>query len=128
MCLGPAPSVVPVAGEARDDIAEQAAFGFQILAAACNPPMEPSELYKQVDLHLTESVSHHKFLFEDVPKLFNLYLKVGSNILCHSSYLVQQTVCCSSPAWLRCPLVLRVALPSRAWAMAIVRISLSLLQ
>ena len=69
--------VVPVAGEARDDIAEQAALGFQILAAACNPPMDPSELYKQVDLHLTDSVSHNKFLFEDVPKLFNLDHKVG---------------------------------------------------
>ena len=31
--------VVPVAGESREDIAEQAALGFHILSAACNPPI-----------------------------------------------------------------------------------------
>ena len=69
--------VVPVAGEAREEIAEQAALGFQILAAASNPPIDPGYLYKQVDLHLTDSVSHNRFLHEDVPKLFDLDHKVG---------------------------------------------------
>ena len=69
--------IVPVSGEAREDIAEQAALGFQILAAACNPPMDPRELYKEVDLHMTDSVSHNKFLHEDVPKLFDLDHNVG---------------------------------------------------
>ena len=69
--------IVPVAGEAREDIAEQAALGFQILAAACNPPMDPRDLYKEVDLHMTDSVSHNKFLHEDVPKLFDLDHHVG---------------------------------------------------
>ena len=35
---------VPVAGEARDEIAEQAALEFEILAAACIPPIDPAEL------------------------------------------------------------------------------------
>ena len=69
--------VVPVAGKARDNITEQAALGFQILAAASNPPIDPGYLYKQVDLHLTDSVSHNRFLYEDVPKLFDLDHKVG---------------------------------------------------
>ena len=69
--------VVPVSGETREDTADQAALGFQILAAACNPPMDPRDLYKEVDLHLTDSVSHNKFLHEDVPKLFDLDHKVG---------------------------------------------------
>ena len=69
--------VVPVAGESREDIAEQAALGFHILAAACNPPIEPAMLYSKVDLHMTDSVSHNKFLYEDVPKLFDLDHTVG---------------------------------------------------
>ena len=69
--------VVPVAGEAREDVAEQVALGFQILAAACNPPIDPGELYKQVDLHITDSVAHNKFIHEDVPKLFDLDHDVG---------------------------------------------------
>jgi hypothetical protein len=69
--------VVPVAGEARGDVAEQAALGFEILAAASNPPKEPADLYKEVDLHMSDSVKHNKFLAEDVPLLFNLDHVVG---------------------------------------------------
>lgn len=69
--------MVPVAGEAREETAEQAALGFQILAAACNPPMDPAELYRQIGLHMTDSVAHNKFLHEDVPKLFDLDFTVG---------------------------------------------------
>ena len=64
--------VVPVSGESRDNIAEQAALGFQILAASHDPPLDPADLYKQVDLHITDSVGHNEFLHEDVPKLFDL--------------------------------------------------------
>ena len=39
--------------------------------------MDPSDLYKLVDLHPTESVPHNKFLNEDLPKLFALDHKVG---------------------------------------------------
>ena len=70
-------TTVPVAGEARDEIAAQAALGFQLLAAACEPPMDPAEIYRSIDLHLTDSTSHNKHLAEDVPKLFNLDLKIG---------------------------------------------------
>ena len=68
---------VPVAREAREEIAQQAALGIEILAAAMDPPISPAEIYKSVDLHLTDSVSHNKFLSEDVPKLFNLDTKPG---------------------------------------------------
>ena len=68
---------VPVAGESREEIAQQAALGFHILAAACDPPKDPADLYKEVDLHLTDSVSHNKFIGEDVPKLFDLDTKPG---------------------------------------------------
>ena len=61
---------VPVAGEAREEIAQQAALGIQILAAAMDPPVDPAAIYDSIDLHLTDSVSHNKFLSEDVPKLF----------------------------------------------------------
>ena len=39
--------------------------------------MDPRDLYKEFDLHLSDSVSHNKFLHEDVPKLFDLNHKVG---------------------------------------------------
>ena len=42
-----------------------------------DPPKDPADLYKEVDLHLTDSVSHNKFIGEDVPKLFDLDTKPG---------------------------------------------------
>ena len=66
-----------MAGYSREGIAQQAALGFHILAAACDPPKDPADLYKEVDLHLTDSVSHNKFIGEDVPKLFDLDTKPG---------------------------------------------------
>ena len=68
---------VPVAGEAREEVAQQAALGFEILAAAREPPITAAELYKEIDVHMTDSVSHNKFLSEDIPKLFNLNHKPG---------------------------------------------------
>jgi hypothetical protein len=49
--------------------------------AACDPPKDPAELYKETNLHLSDSVALNKFMAEDVPKLFNLDHKVGQ-ILC----------------------------------------------
>ena len=68
---------VPVSGESRDQIAEQAALGFELLGASCEPPVSPAELYGLMDQHLTDSVFHNKFLGEDVPKLLNLETEVG---------------------------------------------------
>ena len=68
---------VPVAGETREEIAAQAALGFEILAAAREPPVTAKQLYKQVDAHMTDSVSHNKFLSEDLPKLLELDHKAG---------------------------------------------------
>ena len=68
---------VPVKGEERDEIAQQAALGFEILAAAMDPPIDAAELYRCIDLHLTDSTSHNKYLSEDVPKLFDLNHKPG---------------------------------------------------
>ena len=62
LCL-PLPTV-PVAGESREQIAEQAALGYEILGAACDPPKSAAELYIETD--------HNKFLAEDVPKLMDL--------------------------------------------------------
>ena len=42
-----------------------------------DPPIEPADLYNSIDLHLTDSVAHNKFLAEDVPKLFDLDKKPG---------------------------------------------------
>ena len=39
-------------------------------------------MYKMVDLHMTDSTGHNKFLSEDVPKLFNLDHKVGQIFCC----------------------------------------------
>ena len=55
---------IPVAGEAKEEIAEQAALGFQILAAASGK--DPSELYRSVELHMTDSTGYNKFLSEVV--------------------------------------------------------------
>ena len=68
---------VPVAGETREEIAAQAALGFEILAAAREPPITAKQLYKQVDAHMTDSVSRNKFLSEDLPKLLELDHKAG---------------------------------------------------
>ena len=56
--LLPLPTI-PVAGETKEEIAEQAALGFHLLAVASGKTIE--ELYKVMDLNLTESVSHNKF-------------------------------------------------------------------
>ena len=72
--LLPLPTI-PVAGESKEEIAEQAAIGFQLLALASG--REVQDLYKVMDLHLTDSVSHNKFLSEEIPKLFDLDHKVG---------------------------------------------------
>ena len=72
--LLPLPTI-PVAGESKEEIAEQAAMGFQLLALASGK--KPGDLYKIMDLHLTDSVSHNKFLSEEVSKLFDLDHKTG---------------------------------------------------
>ena len=69
---------IPVADESREEIAEQAALGFQILAAASGK--DPGDLYKMT--LMTDSTGHNKFLSEDVPKLFNLDHKVGQIFCC----------------------------------------------
>ena len=50
-------------------------MGFQLLALASGK--EPRDLYKAMDLHLSDSVSHNKFLSEEVPKLFDLDHRTG---------------------------------------------------
>ena len=75
MCSHMQLTLLPVAGESKEEIAEQAAMGFQLLALASGK--EPEELYKVMDLHLTDSVSHNKFLSEEIPKLMDLDHKTG---------------------------------------------------
>ena len=50
-------------------------MGFHLLALASGKT--PEELYKVMDLHLTDSVSHNKFLSEEIPKLMDLDHKTG---------------------------------------------------
>ena len=68
---------VPVASEAREAFAQQAALGIEILAAAGEPQIEAADLYKEIDVHMTDSVTQNNFLSEDIPKLFNLNHKPG---------------------------------------------------
>ena len=76
---------IPVAGEAKEEIAEQAALGFQILAAASGK--DPGELYRSVDLHMADSTGHNKFLSEEVPKLLDLDHKAGQLFCCtHTNF------------------------------------------
>ena len=72
--LLPLPTI-PVAGETKEGIAEQAAMGFHLISVASGKTIE--ELYKVMDLHLTDSVSHNKFLSEEIPKLMDLDHKTG---------------------------------------------------
>ena len=72
--LLPLPTI-PVAGESKEEIAEQATMGFHLLALASGKT--PEELYKVMDLHLTDSVSHNKFLSEEILKLMDLDHKTG---------------------------------------------------
>ena len=66
---------IPVAGETRDEIADQIALGFRILGAASGK--DAGDIYSLVDAHIPDSVSHNKGLGQDVPKLFNLDTIVG---------------------------------------------------
>ena len=49
--LLPLPTI-PVAGETKEEVAEQAALGFELLAVASGK--NPADLYKIMDLHLTD--------------------------------------------------------------------------
>ena len=51
---------VPVAGETREEVAQQAGLGFEILSDSREPSIKAAELYKEVDAHMTDSVSHNK--------------------------------------------------------------------
>ena len=51
---------IPVAGESREEITAQAALGFQILSEASGK--DPGDLYTMVDLHMTDSTGHNKFI------------------------------------------------------------------
>ena len=66
---------IPVAGETREDLAEQVALGYQILSAASGKPAE--EIYKDVDLNLSDSTNRNKYIGEDVAELFKMDTKAG---------------------------------------------------
>ena len=66
---------IPVAEESKDEIAEYADMGFHLLTVASGKTIE--ELYKVMDLHLTDSVSHNKFLSKEIQKLMDLDHKTG---------------------------------------------------
>ena len=50
-------------------------MGFELLALASGRKAE--DLYKLMNLHLTDSVSHNKFLSKEIPKLFDMDFQTG---------------------------------------------------
>ena len=59
-----------ICGETTEDIAMQVDFGFEILAAVKNEPVE--DIYKLVDTHMTDSTSHNKGFAAVLAELYNL--------------------------------------------------------
>ena len=61
---------IPIAGETREEVADQVALGFQILGAASSK--NPSKIYNTVNQYLSDSVDHNKSVGEDVPAILGL--------------------------------------------------------
>ena len=64
-----------ICGESTEDIAMQVDFGFEILAAVKKEPVE--DIYKMVDAHMTDSVSHNKGFAAILSDLYNLDKQAG---------------------------------------------------
>lgn len=62
-------------GESTQDIAQQVDFGFEVLAKIRG--VETSEIYKQVDVHMTDSVEHNKGIAKVLQELYDLDKPAG---------------------------------------------------
>ena len=70
-----------IVGESTDDVAMQIDFAFEILAATKGTTAK--ELYKNVDVHMTDSTDHNKGIAEVLSEIYNLDSKAGQ-IFCGS--------------------------------------------
>ena len=70
----PLPLIV-IQGETTQDIAQQVDFGFEVLAKIKG--VETKEIYKEVDVHMTDSVEHNKGIAKVLQELYNLDKPAG---------------------------------------------------
>ena len=70
-----------IQGETTQDIAQQVDFGFEVLAKIRG--VETKEVYKEVDVHMTDSVEHNKGIAKVLQELYNLD-KAAGQLFCGS--------------------------------------------
>ena len=67
--------ILPVFGETTEDIALQCDMGMEILAACKGTTAK--EIYKQVDVHMTDSTEHNKGIAPILSELYDLETEAG---------------------------------------------------
>ena len=67
--------LLPICGESTKDVAEQVAMGMEVLAAVKGIPAR--DVYKLVDTHMTDSVSHNKGINTVLAELYDIEKPAG---------------------------------------------------
>ena len=67
--------LLPICGESTEDVAAQVAMGMEVLAAVKGVPAR--EVYKLVDTHMTDSVSHNKGINKELADLYDIEKPAG---------------------------------------------------
>ena len=67
--------LLPICGESTEDVASQVAMGMEVLAAVKGIPAK--EVYEMVDVHMTDSVSHNKYINKELADLYDLEKPAG---------------------------------------------------
>ena len=67
--------LIGITSESTEDIALQIDFAFEVLASCRNISVE--ELYKTIDVHMTDSVDHNKGIADALAELYNLDKSAG---------------------------------------------------
>ena len=68
--------ILPVFGETTEDIALQCDMGMEILEACKGTTAK--EIYKQIDVHMTDSTEHNKGIAPILSELYDLETEAGS--------------------------------------------------
>ena len=74
--------ILSVDGETTEDIAMQTDMGFSMLAAVRG--VEVSEIYKLVDVHMTDSTEHNKGFAEILAEMYDLKKTSWPTVLLHT--------------------------------------------